>query len=30
VGLYQSVVGMILVLGSNLLVRRYNRDAALF
>ncbi len=30
VGLYQSVVGMILVLGSNLLVRRYNREAALF
>jgi putative aldouronate transport system permease protein len=30
VGLYQSVVGMILVLGSNFLVRRYNRDAALF
>jgi putative aldouronate transport system permease protein len=30
VGLYQSVVGMILVLGSNLLVRRFNRDAALF
>jgi putative aldouronate transport system permease protein len=30
VGLYQSVVGMVLVLGSNLLVRRYNRDAALF
>jgi putative aldouronate transport system permease protein len=30
VGLYQSVVGMILVLGSNLLVRRYNPDAALF
>jgi putative aldouronate transport system permease protein len=30
VGLYQSVVGMILVLGSNLLVRRYSRDAALF
>jgi putative aldouronate transport system permease protein len=30
VGLYQSVVGMILLLGSNLLVRSYDRDAALF
>ncbi|MGU3470114.1 ABC transporter permease [Paenibacillus sp. D51F] len=30
VGLYQSVVGFILVFGSNALVRRYNKDNALF
>jgi putative aldouronate transport system permease protein len=30
VGLYQSCVGFMLVLGSNLLVRKYNKDYALF
>jgi ABC-type polysaccharide transport system permease subunit len=30
VGLYQSVVGMILVLGTNALVRRIDRESALF
>jgi putative aldouronate transport system permease protein len=30
VGLYQSVVGFILVFGSNALVKRYNKDNALF
>ncbi|SEP17030.1 sugar ABC transporter permease [Paenibacillus sp. OV219] len=30
VGLYQSVVGFILVFGSNALVKRYNKDSALF
>ncbi|MBR0219291.1 MAG: sugar ABC transporter permease [Clostridia bacterium] len=29
-GFYQSVVGFILVLGANLLVRKYDRDSALF
>jgi putative aldouronate transport system permease protein len=29
-GLYQSLVGFLLVLGSNLIVRRINRDSALF
>ena len=29
-GLYQSVVGFILVLGANLLVRKVDRDSALF
>ncbi len=30
VGLYQSIVGFVLVLGSNLVVRKINRDSALF
>ncbi|QHW35274.1 sugar ABC transporter permease [Paenibacillus rhizovicinus] len=30
VGLYQSVVGFVLVFGSNALVKRYNKDSALF
>lgn len=30
VGLYQSVVGFILVYGSNALVKKYNKDNALF
>ncbi|QHT62979.1 sugar ABC transporter permease [Paenibacillus lycopersici] len=30
VGLYQSVVGFILVFGSNALVRRFNKDNSLF
>ena len=30
VGLYQSVVGFVLVLSANLLVKKYNRDYALF
>jgi putative aldouronate transport system permease protein len=30
VGLYQSVVGMVLVLGTNALVRRIDRESALF
>jgi putative aldouronate transport system permease protein len=30
VGLYQSVVGFILVLGSNLVARRFSEDGALF
>jgi ABC-type polysaccharide transport system permease subunit len=30
VGLYQSVIGFILVAGSNWLVRRYDKDYALF
>jgi len=30
VGLYQSVVGFILVYGSNALVKKYNKDSALF
>jgi putative aldouronate transport system permease protein len=30
VGLYQSVVGFILVFGSNALVKKYNKDNALF
>lgn len=30
VGLYQSIVGFILVYGSNALVRKYNKDNALF
>lgn len=30
VGLYQSVVGFLLVLGSNALVKRYDKDSALF
>ena len=30
VGLYQSVIGFILVLGSNLLVKKYDPDYALF
>ncbi len=29
-GFYQSIVGFILVLGANLLVRKYDRDSALF
>ena len=29
-GLYQSIVGFILVLGANLLVRKYDSDSALF
>lgn len=29
-GLYQSVVGFILVLGANLLVRKIDKDSALF
>ena len=29
-GFYQSIVGFILVLGSNLLVRRLDPDSALF
>jgi ABC transporter sugar binding protein len=29
-GLYQSVVGLILVLVSNLIVRRIDKDSALF
>jgi putative aldouronate transport system permease protein len=29
-GLYQSVVGFILVLGSNLLARRFSQEGALF
>ena len=29
-GFYQSIVGFILVLGSNLLVRRLDSDSALF
>jgi putative aldouronate transport system permease protein len=29
-GLYQSLVGFLLVLGSNLLVRKVNPDNALF
>ncbi|ASA25873.1 ABC transporter permease [Paenibacillus donghaensis] len=29
-GLYQSVVGFVLVITSNYIVRRYNRDSALF
>lgn len=29
-GFYQSVVGFILVLGANLLVRKFDRDSALF
>ena len=30
VGLYQSVVGLLLVLGSNVLVRKVDPDMALF
>lgn len=30
VGLYQSIVGFVLVIGTNAVVRRMNRDAALF
>lgn len=30
VGLYQSIVGFVLVYGSNWLVRKYNKDSALF
>lgn len=30
VGLYQSIVGFVLVFGSNLLVKRYNKDYSLF
>ena len=30
VGLYQSVVGFILVLTSNLIVRKIDRDSAMF
>ncbi|MNN76301.1 hypothetical protein D3C81_1926680 [compost metagenome] len=29
-GVYQSIVGFILVLGANLLVRRFSKDNALF
>jgi putative aldouronate transport system permease protein len=29
-GLYQSIVGFLLVLGSNLIVRRINRESAIF
>jgi putative aldouronate transport system permease protein len=29
-GLYQSVVGFVLVLGSNLLARRFSEEGALF
>ena len=29
-GLYQSIVGFILVLGANLLVRKIDKDSALF
>jgi len=29
-GLYQSVVGFILILGANLLVRKFDKDSALF
>ena len=29
-GLYQSVVGFVLVLGSNLLARRFSNEGALF
>ena len=29
-GFYQSIVGFILVLGANLLVRKYDSDSALF
>ena len=29
-GLYQSVVGFILVLGANLVVRKIDKDSALF
>ena len=30
VGLYQSIVGFLLVLGSNLVVRRIDKDSAIF
>lgn len=30
VGLYQSIVGFLLVLGSNLVVRKIDRESALF
>ena len=29
-GLYQSVVGFVLVMTSNYIVRKYNKDSALF
>lgn len=30
IGLYQSIVGFVMILGSNLLVRAYNKDYTLF
>ena len=30
VGLYQSVVGFLLVLGTNMVVRRIDRESAIF
>jgi putative aldouronate transport system permease protein len=29
-GLFQSVIGFILVLGSNLIVRKFQKDSALY